>query len=67
LEAAREAPTLAERAQRLTEADAAVAADVPFIAIARPWRWSLVSPRLRAWQTNPRAAHPLNRLRIDPT
>ena len=67
LEAAREAPTLAERAQRLTEADAAVAADVPFIAIARPWRWSLVSPRLRAWQANPRAAHPLNRLRIDPT
>ena len=65
--AARDAPTLPERAQRLAEADAAIAADVPFIAIARPLRWSLVSPRLRAWQPNPRAAHPLNRLRIDPT
>ncbi|WP_299649648.1 ABC transporter substrate-binding protein [Sphingomonas bacterium] len=67
VDAARDAPTSAERAQRLTEADAAVAADIPFIAIARPLRWSLVSPRLRAWQPNTRAWHPLNRLRIDPT
>jgi peptide/nickel transport system substrate-binding protein len=66
LEGAREAPTLAERAQRLAEADAAVTADAAFIALARPWRWSLVSPRLRAWQPNPRAWHPLNRLRADP-
>ena len=67
VEAAREAPTLADRAQRLAEADAALAADVSFIPIARPWRWSLVSPRLRAWQPNARAWHPLNRLRPDPT
>ena len=65
VDAAREAPTLADRAQRLAEADAAVAADVPYIPIARPFRWSLVSPRLRAWRPNARAWHPLNRLRID--
>ena len=67
IEAAREAPTLADRAQRIAEADAALTADVAFIPIARPWRWSLVSPRLRAWQPNARAWHPLNRLRPDPT
>ena len=68
IEAAREAPTLADRAQRLAEADAALAADVAFIPIARPWRWSLVAPRLlRAWQPNARAWHPLNRLLPDAT
>ena len=67
LEAAREAPTLAERAQRLAEADAALTADVAFIPLARPWRWSLVAPRLRGWQPNARAAHPLNHLLADPT
>ncbi|HEU0044432.1 ABC transporter substrate-binding protein [Sphingomonas sp.] len=66
LEAAREAPTLAERAQRIAEADAALAADISYIPLARPLRWSLVSPRLRAWRPNARAWHPLNRLRIDP-
>ena len=67
LEAAREAPTLRERAARIAEADAALTADTAFIPIARPWRWSLVAPRLRVWQPNARAAHPLNHLLPDPT
>ena len=67
LEAAREAPTAAERAARLAEADAAVTADAAFIPLARPWRWSLVAPRLRGWQPNARAWHPLNHLLADPT
>ena len=65
--AARDAPTMAERGQRIAEADAALAADVPFIPLARPLRWSLVAPRLRAWQPNARAWHPLNHLLPDPT
>ncbi len=65
LEAARAAPTLAERSQRIAEADAVLNEDVPFIPIARPLRWSLVATRLRQWQPNSRAWHPLNRLRID--
>ena len=66
LEAAREAPTLADRAQRIAQADAALTADVSYVPIARPWRWALVSQRLGAWQPNARAWHPLNRLRNDP-
>ena len=65
IDAAREAPTLAERAQRIAAADAAMNADVAFIPLARPLRWSLVSPRLQQWQPNTRAWHPLNRLRAD--
>ena len=61
--AARDAPTLAERSRRIAEADAALAADVAFIPLARPLRWSVVALRLRAWQPNARAWHPLNRLR----
>lgn len=67
LEAARDAPTPVDRAQRLTEADAALAQDAAFVPIARPLRWSLVAPRLRQWQGNARAWHPLNRLRGDTT
>ncbi|WP_425229393.1 ABC transporter substrate-binding protein [Sphingomonas sp.] len=67
LEAARQAPTLAERAQHIAEADAALATDVAFIPLARPWRWALVGPRVQLWQPNTRAWHPLNRLLPDPT
>lgn len=63
--AARAAPTTALRAQRIAEADAALAADGAFIVIARPLRWSLVALRLDGWQGNARAWHPLNRLRRD--
>ena len=67
LAAARDAPTLPERAARIAEADAAIADDTPFIPLARPLRWSLVALRLRQWQLNSRAWHPLNRLRPDTT
>ena len=66
LDAARQAPTMADRAARIAEADALIADDVPFIPLARPLRWSLVAPRLSQWQANVRAWHPLNRLRTDP-
>lgn len=63
LMAARDANSLAERAARLAEADTLVTQDAAFIPIARPLRWSLVALRLRKWQGNARAWHPLNRLR----
>lgn len=66
LDAARLAPTLAERGQHIAEADAAMNEDTAFIPLARPLRWSLVSTRLRQWQPNSRAWHPLNRVRADP-
>ncbi|QNE33246.1 ABC transporter substrate-binding protein [Sphingomonas sp. NBWT7] len=66
IEAARIAPTLGERALALAAADAALARDVAFVPLARPFRWSLVALRLRAWQPNDRAWHPLNALRRDP-
>lgn len=65
IEAARDAPTIADRATLIAEADAAMAADTAFIPIAAPLRWSLVSLRLKQWQGNPRGWHPLNRLRTD--
>ena len=65
LEAARDAPTTAERARQIAVADEALDADAAFVPLARPLRWSLVAPRLTAWQPNARAWHPLNRLRND--
>jgi len=64
--AAREAPDMTTRGQRLAEADVALAADAAFIPIARPLRWSLVAVRLRQWEPNARAWHPLNHLRAVP-
>lgn len=66
IEAARLAPTLESRASALAAADAELARDGGYIPIARPLRWSLVSLRLKAWQPNARAWHPLNQLRRDP-
>jgi len=65
LAASRAAPTLAERAARLAEADAAYAVNTPFIPLATPLRWSLVRPSLRGFRTNNRAAHPLHHLLND--
>lgn len=65
IEAARLADSLAERARASATADRLLTDDVAFIPIARPFRWSLVALRLRQWQANPRAWHPLNRLRAD--
>ncbi|HEU0066148.1 MAG TPA: ABC transporter substrate-binding protein [Sphingomonas sp.] len=67
LEDARLAPTRVTRAAAIARADRALANDIAFIPIARPLRWSVVSLRLRAWQPNTRAWHPLNRLRQDAT
>jgi oligopeptide transport system substrate-binding protein len=63
VEAGREAPDLDARAHRIAEADAALTADVAYIPIAQPFRWSIVALRLQAWQGNARAWHPLNHLR----
>jgi peptide/nickel transport system substrate-binding protein len=63
VEAARDAPDLTARAQRIAEADAALTMDSSYIPIAQPLRWSLVALRLDAWQRNTRAWHPLNHLR----
>jgi peptide/nickel transport system substrate-binding protein len=64
--AARDAATMSERARLLGEADAALTGDVAFIPLARPFRWSLVAPRVTGWQANARAWHPLNRLVATP-
>lgn len=63
IDAAREAPTMAERVARIAEADVALTADAAFVPLARPVRWSLVSRRLPAWMPNARGVHPLNHLR----
>lgn len=63
IEAARDALTLTERAQRIADADMALTADAAYIPIAQPLRWSLVAVRLRAFQPNARAWHPLTHLR----
>lgn len=63
VEAARDAPSLTDRAQRIADADMALTADAAYIPIAQPLRWSLVALRLRAWQPNARAWHPLTHLR----
>lgn len=62
LAASRVAPTLAERAARLADADVAYAVNAPFIPLATPLRWSLVRPSLRGFRVNNRAAHPLHHL-----
>lgn len=63
IDAARDAPTLPFRAQRIAEADLALTAAHHYIPIAQPLRWSVAALRLRAFQTNPRAWHPLTHLR----
>jgi oligopeptide transport system substrate-binding protein len=65
IDAVRIAPDVASRGRALAAADRALAADVAFIPIARPLRWSLVAIRLRAFVSSPRAVHPLNHLRAD--
>jgi peptide/nickel transport system substrate-binding protein len=62
----RHAPDVTSRAQMLAQADSALTADVAYIPLARPFRWSLVATRLRAWSPSPRAIHPLNHLRREP-
>lgn len=61
--AARETNSLAERTVLLTQADALIAATVPFIPLGTPVRWSLVAPTLDLFHESPRALHPLDKLR----
>lgn len=60
---ARNADSLAERQVLLTQADALMMDDTPFIALGQPVRWSLVAPGLDLYRESPRAIHPLNELR----
>jgi oligopeptide transport system substrate-binding protein len=55
--AARIAPTSAERRAQLAEADRLLAEAAPFIPLASPIRWSLVSPRLTGFRANAFARH----------
>ena len=59
----RNAHSLDDRARLLAEAEVAASEAAWFIPLARPLRWSLVSPRLSAYRENARAAHPLTALR----
>lgn len=52
MEAARTAQDLASRRDFLANADRLLAEAVPFIPIAAPIRWSLLSPRLTAFRPN---------------
>ncbi|MGF7147684.1 peptide/nickel transport system substrate-binding protein [Sphingomonas zeicaulis] len=59
----RGAHSLDDRARLLAEAEVAASEAAWFIPLARPLRWSLVSPRLSEYRENARAAHPLTALR----
>jgi len=62
LATARDAKEPAERSARLADADLRLIEVSPFIPIAQPLRWSLVSARLAGFQVNARGVHPLNHL-----
>ena len=57
MDAARNASSFAERRDALASADRLLTEAVPFIPLAAPVRWSLVSPRLTGFQPNPFANH----------
>jgi oligopeptide transport system substrate-binding protein len=63
LDAARDALTLAARAQALATADAAYADAHGYIPLARPLRWSLISRQLTGFRDSVFAVHPLSTLR----
>lgn len=66
LDRARDAQSLVERGAQLAAADRALAESGLYVPIARPLRWSLVSPRLALFRENGRAHHPLHLLRRPP-
>ncbi len=63
LKEARAAPSLGQRSAAIARADAAYAETAGFIPIAKPLRWSLVSPVLTKYRDNIFAAHPFAELR----
>jgi peptide/nickel transport system substrate-binding protein len=56
-----------DRNRLISEAETEMARYVPFIPIASPLRWSVVSERLSGFKPNARGFHPLNRLVTPPT
>lgn len=62
LEAARTSPTQDARRASLVQADTNLAALAPFIPLAAPVRWSLVSQRLTGFRPNLFARHPAGEL-----
>lgn len=62
LQNVRDSSSLFERGTQLAIADRAIAESGLWVPLARPMRWSLVSPRLTLFRENARAYHPLNRL-----
>ena len=62
LAAARLAPNALARRALLADADRIFAGLGPFITLAAPVRWSLVSPRLTGFRPNPFARHPVGDL-----
>ncbi|MFN3387545.1 MAG: ABC transporter substrate-binding protein, partial [Allosphingosinicella sp.] len=56
--AARIAPTARTRRALLANADRLLTDAAPFIPLAAPIRWSMVSPRLTAFRPNPFGRHP---------
>jgi peptide/nickel transport system substrate-binding protein len=62
LQAARSAPTLAERQLELRKADMVMTALTPYIPLTAPVRWSLVSRRLTGFRPNMFDRHPANTL-----
>ncbi len=58
MEAARTAATPAERRTQLVAAAGILTGLTPFIPLASPVRWSLVSQRLTGFRTNPLGRHP---------
>jgi peptide/nickel transport system substrate-binding protein len=62
MDLARIAPSAAERRVQLAEADRLLTATTPFIPIAAPVRWSLVSDRLNGFQLNSFGRHAADQL-----
>lgn len=63
LKGARAADSLAYRGAQLAIADRLIADSGLWVPLARPLRWSLVSPGLNLYRENARAWHPLHLLR----
>jgi oligopeptide transport system substrate-binding protein len=57
------AGSLEVRRNAIARADEAYAANMPFITIASPLRWTLSAARLTGFRPSPFAVHPFNRMR----
>jgi peptide/nickel transport system substrate-binding protein len=62
LDLARVAPNVKARREQIMRADAIFAEATPFLPIAAPIRWSLVSPRLTGFRANAFGRHPAGEL-----